>query len=408
MRSEHPTSDLDESTPAEAAMPHAWLAMWIALPVTAVATTLFGLGVGVAIGWNAKPSAPEAPEPTYDLADIGFQQACLPMVAEQTTRIEALNVQIDDLQRDLAAKRAEVVALETRSSTRTGRGASAGELGAAREALAQLTLQLQALQTEKQDLVAQLTRTQAQLADAEAAVVETRAAYDAQVDATHAAEDDAATNKYGRFLADAQLAICEKGGRKKLGDCRATVSTRLQQAAIQDDFYQCVRSGQATPVVAFAEGRAALPAHSAYLRPGDKILDGWYVTLCDPTLPEARLARATPSVYHPMSALSAAASYLSTVVPSAAAPTAAMLPSAFAAPTPSPTADLDDEIDAPLDVPAPPPRATTGGYQTDDLLDLSAILGPDDPAPAPAPRAPTATRPAAAFDDLDDLPERLD
>ena len=408
MRAERPTADLDESTSPGAVPPRAWLAMWVALPATAVATTLFGLGVGVAIGWSAKPAAPEPTAPQYDLADIRFQQACLPMVAETTTRMEALNVQIDDLQRDLAAKRAEVAALETRAAARARHGASAGELSAAREALAQLTLQLEALQTEKEDLVAQLTRTQAQLADAETAVVETRAAYEEQVVATRAAEDDAATSKYGRFLADAQLAICEKGGRKKVGDCRATVSARLQQAALQDDFYQCVRSGQATPVVAFAEGRAALPAHSAYLRPGDKVLDGWYVTLCDPTLPEARLARAAPAVYHPMSALSAAASYLTTVVPAAAAPTAALLPSAFAAaPTaPSPALD-DDEIEAPLDVPAPPPRATTGGYQTDDLLDLSAILGPDDPAPAPPARAPAA-RPAAAFDDLDDLPERLD
>ncbi len=411
------------------------------LPIVGIGAGVIGIAVGGVGGWMAHPDTRVVEsEPTYDVNDIRFVAACMPMVAEKTTRIEELNLEISDLKGEVAAKAARVRELETRPVGKSGGGASSAELANAREELANLRLEYAMLMSEKSNLVASLTQTQQQLAVAESVITETRVAYEQQVALTDIAEEDASANKYARFIGESQLAVCEKGGRKKMGDCRSEMTAALSSSGVRDTFFRCVRSGQAVPVVREAEPGTALPTYSARL--GDtRVLKDWYVTNCDPTLPETRLARATPPSYTMGSMMAAAASYLPTGVTShlaAAAPTAAMMPTSW---TPAPIAEeLSDLAEDAVDevaayVPPPPVRipqarsadplglddvdvgpyvptsARTGG--TGDGVDIDALLGEDDPAGrAPSRAAPAAVKstskskdeaPSRDYDLVDDL-----
>ena len=87
---------------------------------------------------------------------------------------------------------------------------------------------------------------------------------------------------------ESQLAICERGNRKKLSNCREAVSELLVAANVQDSFRHCIRSGQETPLVReLGKDEAGLPQFSQWMNQKDRIVKGWYVHLCDPTLPEA-------------------------------------------------------------------------------------------------------------------------
>ncbi len=436
-------SQLDTAVPATG---RGLLAVTLLVPMVAVASLIVGVGLGGAVAWYAKPApqaaAPEAP--TYDLADIRFQQACLPMVAEKANRIEELNLEIGDLRNQVTEKADRVAELEARTATAKGgaKTASAAELRQAKEELASLRLQYASLTSEKDQLVVSLTQSRQQLEVAEVAVAQNRAAYEDQVSIARVARDDASSSKYASFLGDSQLAICEKGGRKKMGDCRTDVLARLQDSRLKDQFMQCVRTGQATPSVREMLGGGSLPSHSAWLDDGSKVLKGWYVTMCDPTLPEADLVAARPAEYRPMSAFETAASYLpsasamyAAVMPTAmAAPTSALLPDAFVPAEPA-TGRLEEEPEpagnpyfptvdpavltarvaapvAPAYVPPPAPVAASNA-QYADLLDIDDLLGPPSPAAAPPvatarnekEELPTRSYDSALDDDLSDLPE---
>ncbi|MCA9488947.1 MAG: hypothetical protein KC621_03470, partial [Myxococcales bacterium] len=77
-----------------------------------------------------------------------------------------------------------------------------------------------------------------------------------------------------------------KGNRKKLGNCREVVHATLSSADRRDAFAHCVRSGQATPMVRELDKGQVLPEFSSMLDEEQKQTKGWYVEMCDPTLPE--------------------------------------------------------------------------------------------------------------------------
>ncbi len=424
------------------------------LPLACIGAGVVGLALGAAGGWMAHPETRVVEsEPVYDVSDIRFVAACLPMVAEKTTRIEELNLEISDLRDQVSQKAARVKELESKTVAHGGRGggASSADLANAKEELANLRLQYAQVMTEKANLVAQLTETQQQLAVAETAVTETRVAYEQQLALTDAAEEDASANKYARFLGESQLAVCEKGGRKKMGDCRSELTVALSASPVRDTFFRCVRSGQAVPVVREAEANASLPTYSKSLGES-RVLKGWYVTNCDPTLPEARLARATPPAYTPLnSAFSVAASYFPMAL-TGMAPVAAMVPTQLAPPPialePAGPSVLEDTLLSLASVlpaaaaayiaPAPPPPPVrvappmsadplglddvdVGPYipvaartaaPVGDGVNIDDILGQDDPAtkarPAAPPAAPAKGRakeeaPSRNYDLADDL-----
>ncbi|MCA9494339.1 MAG: hypothetical protein KC621_30645, partial [Myxococcales bacterium] len=79
---------------------------------------------------------------------------------------------------------------------------------------------------------------------------------------------------------------CEKGNRKKMGNCREAVLASLSTDTRQSKFAHCIRSGQAQPVVHERQGNGDLPDFSEMLNEEEKLVKGWYVEFCDPTLPE--------------------------------------------------------------------------------------------------------------------------
>jgi hypothetical protein len=127
--------------------------------------------------------------------------------------------------------------------------------------------------------VVELTQTKQQLAKTEEALVD-------QKEETTRAKEDALVNKWYRFINEAQLSICEKGNRKKLGACRETVENTLMNNVRRDKFAHCVRSAQASPTVRELAKGESLPDFSEMIDEEAKQTKGWYVLFCDPTLPE--------------------------------------------------------------------------------------------------------------------------
>ena len=163
---------------------------------------------------------------------------------------------------------------------RSTRGAAlVRELEQAKAELADAKQALKVAQEEKNELLDELKETVIQLEATEEELVE-------QKRKTEYAKEDALTNKWFRFINNAQLEICERGNRKKLGKCREAVEGLLIAPEIRDQFTHCVRSGQATPSVHEIEKKQSLPEFSTWLNQDDKIVRGWYLLLCDPTLPE--------------------------------------------------------------------------------------------------------------------------
>jgi len=255
----------------------------VVLPfATAIASLALGALLGGVVGWMAKPAEQLQVQVPRELNASELEAACAPAIAETANELEAANERVAVLTRDVATKEARVQELETEMSRRAERGrALVVELEAAKKELAELKIQLAQAEEDKKRLVAELNETVEQLQKTERALEE-------QVALTERAKEDALTNKWYRFLNDAQLTICEKGNRKRLGRCRDSVLAALKAPEVQDRFAHCVRSLQATPSVhEITRADDTLPEYAQYLNEDDKVVKGWYLLLCDPTLPEA-------------------------------------------------------------------------------------------------------------------------
>jgi hypothetical protein len=255
----------------------------IMLPfATALGAAGVGLLVGGIIGWVAKPAREVTVEVPRDLTADELLVACRPQVEEKAQEVVAVNNKVNALESTVRAKEARVTELETEMQKRNERGAAImKELEAARAELVTLRAELQTAKAEKVRLEQELQITVAKLEETEVALAD-------QKQMTERAKEDALVNKYERFKNDAQLEICEKGNRKKLGKCREAVIGYLSTDDMRDKFSHCVRSGQAVPsVFEMKEKDSTLPAFAGYLNQEDKIVKDWYLLLCDPTLPES-------------------------------------------------------------------------------------------------------------------------
>lgn len=241
---------------------------------TAVISLALGAALGAAIAWIAKPADQiEVPVPR-DLTAAELEAACAPAIADKARDLEDAHEKVRELNTAVATKEAKVAELEAEMQRRAERGrAMVAELERAKAELAEMKVQLEEAEAEKERLYTELTITTAKLEE--------------QIVKTENAREDALTNKWYRFINDAQLEICERGNRKKLGRCRETVQENLSIPELRDKFAHCVRSNQATPVVREIESRADLPEFAQWIDQDDKITKDWYIDLCDPTLPEA-------------------------------------------------------------------------------------------------------------------------
>lgn len=245
---------------------------------TAIAALALGAVLGVAIGWVVKPAEKVEVRVPRDLTAAELAAACAPQVEETVNELEKAQTKVQQLEGEVQDRQARVEELEARM--KSGGGSLRRELEQAKADLAEAREQLEIAEAEKERLVVELTQTKQKLAETEVALEE-------QVEKTELAKEDALTNKWYRFLNDAQLEICEKGNRKKLGRCRETVEENLMAPERRDKFAHCVRSGQAVPSVHELDKKATtMPDFSEMINEEAKQTKGWYVLFCDPTLPE--------------------------------------------------------------------------------------------------------------------------
>lgn len=245
--------------------------------VLPVATALMALVAGGALGalvvWGVRqPEVVEKIVPR-DLTASELEAVCAPLVAEVAANLTAAEDKVTTLVTDVKAKEAKVQELEAEMKKRGQRGAAlVKELEAAKAELEVVKSELRVAIEEKEKLVVELKQTLVKLED--------------QKSETRAAKEDSLQNKWTAFTNQAQLDICEKGNRKKLGRCRETV-TEVMGVDLKTKFEHCIRAGQEVPALRATEKESELPQFSQFLDQESKITKDWYIMLCDPTLPEA-------------------------------------------------------------------------------------------------------------------------
>ncbi|MEN0066621.1 MAG: hypothetical protein AAGA48_31095 [Myxococcota bacterium] len=277
---ESTSSGGDDDNPMAAVLPF----------VTAIVALLLGVALGVAIGWTSKPSETTAEVAVpRDLTQAELQQLC--NEDETLTELEQAKDKIGFLEKEIEARNARVKELEAKAdddpepmvpgtSSTPSRGRNlARELAQAQADLKEALEELEVVRAEKDALIAELESTKEELSD-------TRVALTAQKKKTRRAKEDALVNKWYRFVNGAQLDICDKGNRRKLGRCREVVQDTLMTNSRRDRFAHCVRSGQAVPTVMAVDSRDQLPTFSEMIDEEQKQTKGWAVLFCDPTLPE--------------------------------------------------------------------------------------------------------------------------
>ncbi len=243
---------------------------------TALVSMVLGAGVGAGITYLVVAPGPVPPPTVTEVAAL-----CAPDLAAKQAEVDEATDEVARLGTEVNLREVRVAELEAEMARRADRGrAVARELDQARAELARVREELAVAVVEQTRLAAELDVTVARLAETEIQLTE-------QTRLTGLAEDDALTNRWFRFVNDAQLEICEKGGRKKLGKCRETVTAKVGNDRVRSDFEACVRSGAATPHVAERERDAGLPRFARAIDDADRVTEGWFVAFCDPSLPEA-------------------------------------------------------------------------------------------------------------------------
>ena len=187
---------------------------------------------------------------------------------------------VSDLERTVATQERQVNELEEQIQ----RGAVAGkalraELAAVKAQLAETEQALTVALQEKEEVLEQLKKTTEQLEQTEVKLAEVTVQRDD-------AREDAMYNRWQDFVKGAQLEICDRGGRKKLGNCREVVAATVRSTENEARFAHCLRSGQAQPTVRELDKGTELPTFSSMIDEEQKQTKGWYVEFCDPTLPE--------------------------------------------------------------------------------------------------------------------------
>ncbi|MEQ1564264.1 MAG: hypothetical protein ABMA64_01410 [Myxococcota bacterium] len=244
-------------------------------PLALAAGGIGGLIVGGLVAWLLLPSStievPRAPTPEELAA------ACaVPATAEAVDELGTAQTKVATLERDVATKERRVKELEEEMAKRSERGKEfVAELNRVKAELATAKEQLVVAEQEKAQLLETLRLTTEELTVTK--------------NQRDTAREEALFNRWNDFVANAQLEICDKGNRKKLGNCREVVQATVGSEKRQGQFSHCIRSGQAAPVVQErVDDKASLPAFAEMIDEEQKQTKGWMVIFCDPTLPEAQ------------------------------------------------------------------------------------------------------------------------
>lgn len=273
-------TDLDDDPPTRGS---GVLAM--ALPVI---TAVVALAVGAAVGglgvfawWRATPSTVETVVQLRDLTDDELETLCNPFLTDTLAVLTDAQSKVQDLEGQVKDKESRIADLEKRADQRTAAGRKImAELDVARAELTSLREELARAVSEKQVALAELERTVETLRQTEVTLEQTQGKL-------ALAEGDVLASRWRSFQQDAQLEICERGARRKMGKCRESVQAVLG-ADVERSYRHCLKSGQAVPGLREAtKDLVGLPDHARWLNEDDRVVKGWYLVLCDPTLPEA-------------------------------------------------------------------------------------------------------------------------
>jgi hypothetical protein len=259
------------------------------------------LGAGLGIGgarlaeYYANPEIMSRPEGELSRAELiakldASERAYAQLLAEtakkeesQQTEIDSANKKVTDLEGKVTNKQEEIKLLELKVKKSQGKSA--------------------ALKKELEERVAELTSLQAQLtvaleekAKLEEELVVSREETRVARAETKTAQGETTDAKWESFVSTAMVSICEKGNRNKLAKCKDEVKAALTSSRGQR-FKQCVGSGQAQPRLVKADEKEKdpkLPKWSEWFdQESNTTKDRWYITFCDPTLPEATLGAST-------------------------------------------------------------------------------------------------------------------
>lgn len=255
-------------------------------------TTSVLVGVGAAVvcfvaGFAAaRILAPEAPEPppcpTLEAPPAPDLDAlCADRVTTAADQLRAAQANVEALSGDLTSKQAELAAVQQELSKAKGQASALSAKAKKLEGeISGLQTRLTEATGERDKLVEELRDTLVQL--------------DAQKEATVAAQRETAKwqvrtseEAWRSFVAEAKVQICDRGTAKKHEACHDAVEAGLD-TTVRNRFAACVGSNQAMPSLTQLTKGAGLPANAIAL-PDDKSFStkGWFVILCDPSLPEA-------------------------------------------------------------------------------------------------------------------------
>ncbi len=225
-----------------------------------------------------------------DASDRAYAQ----LLAENATKQEAARTEVTqatqkvtDLETQVSAKQDEIVVLELKAKKSAGKSASL------KKELAGKLAELEALQTQLTTALEEKARLEADLLVSREETSIARNETVASREETRIAQGETVDARWNGFVSDAVVSICEKGNRAKLARCKEDVrkSFSTQRSA---QFKQCVGSRQAQPRLVRMDDKvkdSTMPRWSEWLDQDSSFTkDKWYVTFCDPTLPEATIS----------------------------------------------------------------------------------------------------------------------
>lgn len=237
----------------------------------------------------AEAPEPEAAEKIVPATEVEMEAAELMIPASEA---EMLREEIRLLKEE--AERLKTELTESKApATREGQvhqGRQSARLSQAMAELASARSKLDELQAELDTTKAKLAVSEeknekltVELAETEEALEDTRVDLRRTQDDLDGALRVASDVGWSDLQNQAQVALCPKGGRKKMSSCRDEAKAAV--APMEMAVRECLREGQAAPTLTAAERGDDMPRHAVWL--GKSNAD-WYVLLCDPSLPEAR------------------------------------------------------------------------------------------------------------------------
>lgn len=231
----------------------------------------------------------EAPDPEQQLeieVEMAETELMIPASEAEMLREEivALRAETERLQKEIAESEVVEVRQIERHAAAAGRlAAASSELSRLRAELEETKSQLAASEERNQELTIELAQTAEDLAETEEELQETVVVLRRTKEDLSGALRLAADTGWSDLVARSQVALCPKGGKNKMANCRAQAKASI--APLEEVSRACIASGQAAPELRGADKGQDMPSHAVFIGSSDR---EWFVQLCDPTLPEAR------------------------------------------------------------------------------------------------------------------------